>query len=316
MNYYEHHIGDYIKNTAHLSMLEDGCYRRMIDAYYTREAPLPAEKRACYRLVRASSRDEKAAVDVVLEEFFTLEDDGWHQTRCDAEIAKFEAKQPAAEEKKENDKERQRKARERRKALFEALSSHGINMPWNTTTETLHNELSRVTGDVSHKPVTEPVTRDNTCTQTPDTSPQSPDTIKTPLSVASASAPSEPSPVEISAAARVCLGLKALDYGDTNPHDAKLKALLEAGLTPEEIVAIGIEARGKGKGFRWVLTTAENRRREAASIQPLPPPSSRQRPPTLTETRANTIAAMTGKQTNGLQQRTERDITAESKLLA
>jgi len=50
MNYYQHHLGDYLRDTAHLSMLEDGAYRRLIDAYYIRERPLPGELREVYRL--------------------------------------------------------------------------------------------------------------------------------------------------------------------------------------------------------------------------------------------------------------------------
>lgn len=42
MNFYEHHLGDYMRDTAHLSMIEDAAYRRLLDAYYIREAPLPA----------------------------------------------------------------------------------------------------------------------------------------------------------------------------------------------------------------------------------------------------------------------------------
>lgn len=96
MNYYEFHIGDYLKNTAHLSMLEDAAYRRLIDAYYTREAPLPAERRACYKLCRAYSKDEREAVDYVLDEFFDSHEDGWHNDRCDAEIFHFLDKQAKA----------------------------------------------------------------------------------------------------------------------------------------------------------------------------------------------------------------------------
>lgn len=245
MNYYEHHIGDYIKNTAHLSMLEDGCYRRMIDAYYTREAPLPAEKKACYRLVRASSRDEKAAVDVILDEFFILEADGWHQARCDAEIAKFEAKQPAAEEKKENDKERQRRARERRKALFEELSGHGINMPWNATTEQLQTELSHVTAEASHGPVTEPVTRDNTATQTPVPSPQTPDVNLNPLSVVASGAPEPssegPPPANETRKGSLCKRLRQIGI-DAAPHLAAWETLLPA-YTDDEILAAATRAK-------------------------------------------------------------------------
>lgn len=98
MNYYEHHIGDYIKDTAHLSMVEEAAYRRMIDAYYTRESPLPVDKKACQRLARARSKDECTAVDVILDEYFVLREDGWHQKRCDEEIARFQEKSRKAKQ--------------------------------------------------------------------------------------------------------------------------------------------------------------------------------------------------------------------------
>lgn len=86
MNYYRHHIGDYLRDTAHLSMLEDAAYRRMLDLYYMREQPLPAESKAVCRLVRARSPEECEAVETVLAEFFTLGVDGWSQKRADSEI--------------------------------------------------------------------------------------------------------------------------------------------------------------------------------------------------------------------------------------
>lgn len=86
MNYYRHHIGDYLRDTAYLSMLEDAAYRRLLDVYYMREAPLPADTKAVARIVRARANDEISAVETVLAEFFTLMDDGWHQKRADAEI--------------------------------------------------------------------------------------------------------------------------------------------------------------------------------------------------------------------------------------
>lgn len=91
MNYYSHHIGDYTTDTAHLSLLEDGAYRRLMDRYYTTEAPLPADD-SLFRLLRARSPDEQDAVRVVLAEFFDLTDAGWAHKRCDAEIEAFKAK--------------------------------------------------------------------------------------------------------------------------------------------------------------------------------------------------------------------------------
>ena len=92
MNYYEHHIGDYAAATAHLSLVEDAVYSRMLRRYYLQEGPLPVEWRQVARLVGARTDDELKAVQDVLAEFFTLGDDGWHQKRADEDIAKFHVK--------------------------------------------------------------------------------------------------------------------------------------------------------------------------------------------------------------------------------
>lgn len=86
MRYYSHHIGDYRARTAHLTMLEDGAYRRLLDIYYMREQPLPADMAAVQRLAAARTKEERAAVESVLNEFFVLQDDGWHQGRADEEL--------------------------------------------------------------------------------------------------------------------------------------------------------------------------------------------------------------------------------------
>jgi len=96
VNYYEHHIGDYDSATAHLSLIEDAIYRRLICLYYRTEAPLPVDVKAVCRLVRAASKPERNTVQDVLGEFFDLREDGWHNDRCDAEIARFKDKQSKA----------------------------------------------------------------------------------------------------------------------------------------------------------------------------------------------------------------------------
>lgn len=96
MNYYEHHIGDYAEATAHLSFVEDAAYSRLIRKYYASEKPLPTELKAVQRLVGARTKEEKDAVDTILGEFFVLAADGWHNTRCDEEIARYKDKQAKA----------------------------------------------------------------------------------------------------------------------------------------------------------------------------------------------------------------------------
>lgn len=92
MNYYEHHIGDYAAATAHLSLVEDAVYTRMIRRYYLQEGPLPADVAQVARLVGARDSQDLEAVEAVLAEFFTLAADGWHNKRCDEEIARFQTK--------------------------------------------------------------------------------------------------------------------------------------------------------------------------------------------------------------------------------
>lgn len=176
MNYYEHHIGDYAKDAGHLSMVEDGAYRRLIDAYYSREQPLPSAFRDCCKLARAITKAERDAVTYVLREFFTLQDDGYHQKRCDEEVARYHEKEPDREAKRENERIRQRRHRERRKELFDLLREQGELPKFDAKTEDLERLLSRVTRrdidrDTSRNVTT--VTCDATATQTPDTSNQS-----------------------------------------------------------------------------------------------------------------------------------------------
>lgn len=94
MNYYERHIGDYLKDTAHLSLLEHGVYTRLLDVYYTREGGIPEKEAA--RLIGARSRDEREALAAVLAEFFVLVDGLHMQQRCDREIERYQDKQAKA----------------------------------------------------------------------------------------------------------------------------------------------------------------------------------------------------------------------------
>ena len=87
VHYYKHHLGDYAGATDHLSWDEDMAYTRLLRVYYRDEKPLPLVKPQLYRLARASSRAQRAAVDAVLAEFFTQSPEGWHNKRADKEIA-------------------------------------------------------------------------------------------------------------------------------------------------------------------------------------------------------------------------------------
>lgn len=86
MNYYPHHIGDYLRDTVHLSALEDGTYRRMLDLYYASEKALPKDFSWLCKLVRAHEDKEREAVHEILHQFFYETEAGWRNKRADTEI--------------------------------------------------------------------------------------------------------------------------------------------------------------------------------------------------------------------------------------
>lgn len=96
MNYYEKHIGDYIRDTVSLTMLEDGAYGRMMDQVYQSEKPLPLDKKMVYRLARAASTSDRKAVDFVLATFFQETPAGYVQKRIAQEIDRYQEKQRKA----------------------------------------------------------------------------------------------------------------------------------------------------------------------------------------------------------------------------
>lgn len=86
MIWYKFHLGDYITHTTHLSDAEDLAYRRLLDMYYMSEKPIPLDTQAVSRKIRL----DLDITESVLSEFFEITDEGYQNTRCDAEIAKYQ----------------------------------------------------------------------------------------------------------------------------------------------------------------------------------------------------------------------------------
>jgi len=95
MNFYPFHIGDFKSHTDHLSPIEDLAYRRLLDYYYLHEKPLPNNAEFLSKRIRL---DDIQAIQYVLGEFFTLTGEHWHNSRADAEIAKYQEKSIKARE--------------------------------------------------------------------------------------------------------------------------------------------------------------------------------------------------------------------------
>lgn len=84
MHYFQFNIGDYARDTAHLTEMEDLAYRRMLDLYYRAECPLPSSIDEIARLIRM--RSHNASIAIVLQDFFDDCHDGYRNHRADQEL--------------------------------------------------------------------------------------------------------------------------------------------------------------------------------------------------------------------------------------
>ena len=89
MHYFQHNIADYRKDTMHLSLLEHGVYRQLLDQYYLQEGALPLDQDRICRLINAKTLEEKEAVFHVLQDFFIKNDAGYVHKRCDLVINEY-----------------------------------------------------------------------------------------------------------------------------------------------------------------------------------------------------------------------------------
>jgi uncharacterized protein YdaU (DUF1376 family) len=90
VNFFKLYIGDYQRDTAHLSVTEHGAYLLMLQHYYATEKPLPIGK-ALHRMLRAQDRAEREAIDVIAGQYWRTTDAGLVNDRADAEIGKASA---------------------------------------------------------------------------------------------------------------------------------------------------------------------------------------------------------------------------------
>jgi len=96
MHYYQHNIGDYRRDTSHLSLVEHGIYRQLMDSYYLDEQPLSADLSKLMRSHSVCSADEQQSLKNVLADFFELTENGYIHKRCDEVIAEYHGKSDKA----------------------------------------------------------------------------------------------------------------------------------------------------------------------------------------------------------------------------
>lgn len=244
MNFYKHHIGDYAAATAHLSIVEDGAYSRLLRIYYRDEKPLPGDMKTVLRLTAARSREEREAVQTVLEEFFTFDPvaNVWRNKRADEELAKW-AQQAETNRRIAEEREARKRAR--------AANDTGTNRA--TAGNDSFNETSDASSS-SREPSQKPEAR-------------SQKEAKAVSSHAIEPHPPEPDAARAPDATRIGLACRAIVRGGvprTNSADSRLLDALAAGVTDAELEATAREAATyhPPKGFAWVVVTAHGRRTE------------------------------------------------------
>ncbi len=238
MNFYKRHIGDYIKDAGHLTLLEHGVYTRLMDVYYTREAGIPEDKAA--RLIGARSKDELQALQTVLTEFFELESGNWTQRRCEFEIAEALEK---GEKNRENGKKGGRPRKSGNQSETESQSEQKPDGLFSENRTVSKNNLS----------------------QTPDTINQTPD--KT-LGANTASETLQVQGIGLTAGAvsKLCRSHGVM----TNPSDPRILKIVSDGVAYETIGAALQDARRAlptaSIGIGYVLKILERWAAEAAAL--------------------------------------------------
>lgn len=289
MNYYKRHIGDYMKDASHLSLLEHGIYMRLLDVYYTRESAIPVDQAA--RLIGARGKDEKEALSIVAGEFFTVTDGCFTQARCDREIAIAREFSEEADGRKANEAERQQRHRARRKDMFDTLRSRGIVPAWDASTEKLKQFLDMpVTSPVTFQvtsPVTQPVT-DCNAPETAITSNQKPVTNN--QTHTTAVLDQTPDGTGVPVCVLICKAMRTAGIGDANDADTTLAVLVGKGATLDAFVAAVPMALAAGKGFAYVLGIVKNQMTAAAvlAVAPMAAPVARSGKPDVSRV---TVAA-------------------------
>lgn len=248
MIWYEHHIGDWVRKTVALTATEEGIYLRLIHWALTNECALPIPMAELRKLTRCRTRNDRESLQRVLERFWVLERDGWHNQRVDETVVKY---RQAADKKllagRPSTTSKQR-SRARMSVMFELLADKGVRTAVGMTAR----ELEALC--VQHIPGWDVTYVDQKMVTYRSRSNQEPDNQEE----------KRQETLPMTAAGSVCKAMKAAGTTDVNPMHPRLIALLEAGVTRDELVMAAAEATARGKGFAYALGIVEGRKREAA----------------------------------------------------
>lgn len=159
MNFFKLYIGDYQRDTAHLSVTEHGAYMLMLQLFYATEKPLPTGK-VLHRMLRADGPADRAAIDEVARQFWVETDAGLVNDRAAIEIGKSDHQRAV-------NREMGKRGGRPRKTEQETDSVSGIKTEQETDSvlfrEPINNPIQ--TPDTRHQTESERATRAQTARQ-------------------------------------------------------------------------------------------------------------------------------------------------------
>ena len=81
------YVGDYLADTSHLSAEAHGVYLLLLMRCWAKGS-IPADRMQCMSIAHAMHEQSRSIVDAIIDEFFVLQDDGYHNKRIDIEREK------------------------------------------------------------------------------------------------------------------------------------------------------------------------------------------------------------------------------------
>jgi uncharacterized protein YdaU (DUF1376 family) len=96
MLFYTRHLGDYARDTGHLTTFEHGVYTLLLDRFYATEKPF--SEREATQLCRPKNGRERDQIRRVLNDFFILTASGYVNARAMREMEKVHEKQAKAKQ--------------------------------------------------------------------------------------------------------------------------------------------------------------------------------------------------------------------------
>ena len=228
-------------------MLEHGAYCLLLDRCYATERGIPDGQ--AHRLARAKSKDELAAVNAVLAEFFTLDAGEWKNGRAIREIEKTQTKITAS---RENGKRggRPKRTQQQPGGLCTGYETRTQDQ---SGTNLLQSPVTKhQTPDTKHNPPVTPPTE-----LWPDPAGRMPQELI-------AVDPPEARGHTPTAAGALCRKLRQAGIADVNPGHPRLLALLQAGATDAEFLGFAPAALKAGQPFAYLIGVVEGERIRAA----------------------------------------------------